>query len=443
ALKYSKEALLIRRKQLQRSFKLLEKKAIPFAYNNDDEQTRDSTEKEGISLEALGSVATNVWSIFSNSRMQQEYGASQWIVLGNYLESLMQVGVVYEMAGAANEAEYIFLEGLNISNAQDLPLGQAAFGSCLGEIYRKCHKWEIAEKTFKNVMQVFCRSDMKWMCKLCKVTVEAMLEMRIGDFVRRCPKEQKHVIFYDNLSSAIEFYMSAKEKLHDISRTYPDDMPHDRKMHFAEGCCSNYASEEVNAESDSKLGSSSRVPRKKILPLALDSILSEDEFSRDVGELCNEMRKSNLGEPVVYASNDTPKNIGADQKAKISSRNVDLDESRIGIKNHFKGSESACRRKWSYSKSTNCTETQKCELASSDASRNGSRELSHRKECCDPYVTIKDKTESMQELVAFTLECHRRSLMSRLLLQIDSILGSLTFHKREMDDFFLWMYLLI
>ena len=42
------------------------------------------------------------------------------------------MGVLYEIAGAANEAEYVFQEGLNISNAQDLPLCQAAFGSSLG-----------------------------------------------------------------------------------------------------------------------------------------------------------------------------------------------------------------------------------------------------------------------------------------------------------------------
>jgi len=36
------------------------------------------------------------------------------------------------MVGDGDEAENIFQEGLKISNAQDLPLGQAAFGSCLG-----------------------------------------------------------------------------------------------------------------------------------------------------------------------------------------------------------------------------------------------------------------------------------------------------------------------
>ena len=41
------------------------------------------------------------------------------------------------MVGDGDEAENIFQEGLKISNAQYLPLGQAAFRSCLGEIYHK------------------------------------------------------------------------------------------------------------------------------------------------------------------------------------------------------------------------------------------------------------------------------------------------------------------
>ncbi|XP_057825408.2 separase isoform X2 [Cryptomeria japonica] len=243
ALKYSKEALLIRRKQLQRSFNFLEKKAVQLAFNN---------EMESFSLEAQGSVATNVWSIFSDNRKQRECGMSQWVVLGNYLESLMQVGVLYEMVGAANEAEYVFQEGLNISNAQYLPLCQAAFGSSLGEIYRKCHKWEIAEKRFQEAVNVLGQSDVEHVCKLCKVTIEAMLEMRIGDFVRRCPRERKTANFYEELTS-FDIYMLAKEKLHYIGRKYYDDMPLDRKMH-TECCGSNSpANKEGNAASSPKL----------------------------------------------------------------------------------------------------------------------------------------------------------------------------------------------
>ncbi|GLJ16474.1 hypothetical protein SUGI_0280580 [Cryptomeria japonica] len=234
---------------------------------------------EGVSLEARASVATNVWSNFSNNRKQQECGMSQWIVLGNYLESLMQVGVLYEMVGAAKDAECAFQNGLNISNAKDILLGQAAFGSCLGEIYRKCHKWKIAEKTFQDAMKVFCRPDVKYTCELCKVTVEAALKMRIGDFFRRCPRQRKNYAnFYKELTSAFDIYMSAKEMLHNIGSKY-SDMPLDRKMH-TECCGSNsQASMEGNAESISKLESSSRISKNEMFSLSIESVLLEELIS--------------------------------------------------------------------------------------------------------------------------------------------------------------------
>ena len=62
-------------------------KDVHFAFNN---------EMGGFSLEARGSVATNVWlNFFYNGK--HEYQTSQWIVLGNYLESLMQVfGIIFK-----------------------------------------------------------------------------------------------------------------------------------------------------------------------------------------------------------------------------------------------------------------------------------------------------------------------------------------------------------
>ena len=86
ALKYSNEALRIRRRQLQKCFKYVGKD-VHFASNN---------EMGGFSLEARGSVATNVWLNVSDNG-KHEYQTSQWIVLGIYLESLMQVvGIIFK-----------------------------------------------------------------------------------------------------------------------------------------------------------------------------------------------------------------------------------------------------------------------------------------------------------------------------------------------------------
>ena len=64
ALRYSKEALLIRTKILHRKFKFMYKKLIQVAGNNNVELKNDSNKVGGIYLKALGSVTTNVWPTF-------------------------------------------------------------------------------------------------------------------------------------------------------------------------------------------------------------------------------------------------------------------------------------------------------------------------------------------------------------------------------------------
>lgn len=385
ALRYSKEALLIRTKVLHRKFRFLDKKSIQVARDNNTEPKNDSNEVGGIYLEALGSVTTNVWPTFSDAEKNGEYWPSQWVVLGNYLENLMQVGVLYEMVGDGDEAENIFQEGLKISNAQDLPLGQAAFGSCLGEIYRKRHSWEKAEEILQNAKQIFHRQDLKLVCKLCQITVEAMLDMRIGDLVRRHPKDKKYVHFPENLTSAIDIYTLARENL------------------------------------------------------------------------CKEMSKAQLAEFLACTDNDIKKKRVTGQRGKKSSRIVDLDDSSIGVRDYLKESEGTCRKTRSRSKAAN-----NCRLASEGTehlslsktprqssgclisrddidksfyslrkktqpkpqsvshigSRNKFEELSHGRDCSGHCEVETDQVHSMQDLIAFCWECHTRSVLSRLLLQI-------------------------
>ena len=104
-------------------------------------------------------------------------------------------------------------------------------------------------------MKVLGRPDVEHMCKLCKVTIEAMLEMRMGDLVRRCPRESFAVNFYKELTFAFDIYMLAKEKLNYIKRNYSDDMPLDRKMHTKCFDSNFRACKEGNAASSSELES--------------------------------------------------------------------------------------------------------------------------------------------------------------------------------------------
>ncbi|CAM6113609.1 unnamed protein product [Calypogeia fissa] len=76
---------------------------------------------------------------------------SHWRILEDYIESLMQVGVIYEQMGAVDEAEKKFREGYRLALAQNLPWALASFSSCLGEVHRKRHLWESAVSYFIKV----------------------------------------------------------------------------------------------------------------------------------------------------------------------------------------------------------------------------------------------------------------------------------------------------
>lgn len=141
ALKFATEGFNLRSRVLSRMFQMSGKETV---LKHTESSHRRSQGDEGQrnkagSLEVQGSVATIAWPTLTTSVGQSESRPSPWRVLGDYIESLMQLGVTYEKMGAVDDAERKFREGYNLSLAQHMSLAQATFGSCLGKVVKIFH----------------------------------------------------------------------------------------------------------------------------------------------------------------------------------------------------------------------------------------------------------------------------------------------------------------
>ena len=134
ALKYAKEALQLRLRLVSHMFHMGSKE---FSHSQTESLNSQVDAAEGHRniagrLGVRGSVATLVWPTLKRTARSLEFDPSPWRVLGDYIESLMQVGVTSEKLGAVDDALHSFREGYTLSLSQQMPLAQAAFESCLG-----------------------------------------------------------------------------------------------------------------------------------------------------------------------------------------------------------------------------------------------------------------------------------------------------------------------
>ncbi|KAJ7538555.1 hypothetical protein O6H91_11G054000 [Diphasiastrum complanatum] len=185
ALEDAKQSLKFCFKVLHNTFQRINTPSCDAASKSDASCSETSTKKAMTRFEAFGAVATVAWPSLKCSNDKEDRNPSQWRVLGDYLESLMQVGVLYERVGSVGEAERSFQEGLRLSFAQNLPLAEALFSSCLGELHRKKHLWSEAEHDFEKARQAFALLKANFACSFCMLVGTAHLELRIGDLARR------------------------------------------------------------------------------------------------------------------------------------------------------------------------------------------------------------------------------------------------------------------
>ncbi|OVA03751.1 Peptidase C50 [Macleaya cordata] len=211
ALSYSREALRLRTKLLQKKF-ICTFRQLPKSSSEIGETTHQR-EHDYIHLEVLESVATEVWPYITDSWTSESRVLSQWNVLRCYLESVLQVGIIHEATGNATAAEALFLQGKHISCTESLPIFRIAFASALGEVYHKKQLWDLAENELNVAKQILVGSSKSISCKRCKLTLEVTIDQRIGDLTKSRLDGATRASSVNSLSLALDLYRSALTKL--------------------------------------------------------------------------------------------------------------------------------------------------------------------------------------------------------------------------------------
>ena len=150
---------------------------------------------------------------------------------------IFQVAMMHELIGNGTEAEVLLRTGKEISNFHGLlvfsiaftsslgiyssfivfllicPFGFTFLGFCSGQLYSKRQLWDEADSELKNAQDLLLEHDAIVSCKLCKLTLEISVDMKVGDlFWSRFEKDfQKPSAV--NLPMALSMYRSAIKKL--------------------------------------------------------------------------------------------------------------------------------------------------------------------------------------------------------------------------------------
>ncbi|XP_024524696.1 separase [Selaginella moellendorffii] len=200
AIKLATESLQLRLKLLNRTFLV-------------SKDVSHSTSKSKV--EAVGPSAVLSWpSLLSRNTC---YEFSQWHILGDYLESLMQVGSLHEKLGFSDEAERSFREGLWLAKAQNLTFSCIRFTSALGEVHRKQHMWEHAEEGLKDAEKMLEELNSGNVCAGCITMEKCLLKLRFGDLARHSPKLDGGNIFTNTkLDIGLMHYEFAIEALTEL-----------------------------------------------------------------------------------------------------------------------------------------------------------------------------------------------------------------------------------
>ncbi|XP_014756517.1 separase isoform X2 [Brachypodium distachyon] len=206
AISYGREALQLRKKLLKKKFKFNLGKFV-------SGESQCSGGQGFVSLEAWGPTIAEIWPDSTRSSSTSDSFFTPWNVLRCYLESVLQVAVMYELIGNGAEAEVLLRTGKEISCFQGLPFFAVVFTSALGQLYRKRQLWDAAESEIKRARDFLVENDKFITCKLCKLTLETSIDVQAGDLFWNLFEKDFQKQSTCNLSSALGMYQSAMEKL--------------------------------------------------------------------------------------------------------------------------------------------------------------------------------------------------------------------------------------
>ncbi|KAF3789517.1 Separase [Nymphaea thermarum] len=234
ALLYSRKALQLRRKLLQRSFPFsVEKKTISGGSDEDIAENKSYH----VHVEAPGAAMKSVWADMAKSGNARSSFFNSWSLLKCFLESSLQVGIIHDLIGNGDDAEDFFLIGKKISYLQGLTFFEALFSSWLGHIYRRKQLWDLSEKEIFYGKTVLKECTGTGFCNLCKLTLESTLEMRLADLMRSRFEWTRE----GTLAPALEHYKLAKGHLDTFgSEIISYRAPNSRSCCKGKGNCAAY-----------------------------------------------------------------------------------------------------------------------------------------------------------------------------------------------------------
>ncbi|KAF8730257.1 hypothetical protein HU200_017239 [Digitaria exilis] len=205
ALSYGKEALHLRKKLLTKKFKL--------NLGSSGSKESQCVGYDLSSLEAWGPRIAEIWPDSSKSNSTRDSFLTSWSVLRCYLESTLQVAMMHELIGNGTEAEILLRTGKEISNYHGLSIFRIAFTSLLGQLCSRRQLWDEAKSELKNARDLLVEHDAIISCKLCKLTLDISVDMKDGDLFWSIFENDFQKQSTANLSSALDIYRSAMEKL--------------------------------------------------------------------------------------------------------------------------------------------------------------------------------------------------------------------------------------
>ncbi|KAM0953179.1 putative separase [Dioscorea sansibarensis] len=164
-------------------------------------------------LEAWGSLVAIFWPDIAKEEKTAGPILSPWNILKCYLESVLQVGNLYELTRNAEDAELLFLVGKNISCVLGLPIFRVMFESLLGKIYLKRELPNLAESEINSAKQILADCKMGAVCTHCKLILDVSLDMRFGDLKRVLSNKNGQMQPGQSEPPALGVYTSALDKL--------------------------------------------------------------------------------------------------------------------------------------------------------------------------------------------------------------------------------------
>ncbi|XP_078444643.1 separase isoform X2 [Wolffia australiana] len=204
ALLHARESLRLRKKILQMKF---------VSAGRQPRKAESMWTNESSFNEALGSLITEDWPSFTKHQHSEDHSITPWSSLRCYLQSILQVGIIYEIIGNGAEAEILFRLGKTISLSLGFPVFGFHFSCNLGQVYRKKQLLDLAENELEVARSSLMEIRGNISCQRCEAALETVIGLHSGDFFRSKFLCSSPVKCIESLSKALTEYRSAIENL--------------------------------------------------------------------------------------------------------------------------------------------------------------------------------------------------------------------------------------